>query len=217
MCQLLANMQLLVLTFSPLHRFITATHVVGATHVIQGDDEEKLLPSEGGAFAEGASLAARQGIATNNLPSEDVVDATLTRVCLGRFDPLSTLSVMLQVNDEIQEDEKHALCQLVARFVEPDGRTLVTRIFSQRLPVARNVHDFLDGMDEEVVPIVLGKGAVSRAVIGRQVDDSINVMVPDLDQMELLAYEAQKDLDNTIHRISGAFRLTRLEEGSGNR
>jgi hypothetical protein len=33
----------------------------------------------------------------------------------------------------------------------------------------------------------------------------------------MLAYEAQKDLDNTVHRVSGAYRLIGLEVGTNHR
>lgn len=200
---------------------MTPTHVVGATRVVPVDDE-RLLPTEGPAFTAGAALAAQHGLTTNNRPSQTTISSTLTRICFGRYDPLSTLSVMLQVNEGIQPENKHALCQLTARYLDNDGKTLVTRVFSHRLPVARNIHDFLDGMDEEVVPIVLGKEAVSRAVIGRGdtddgADTTADAVVTDIEQLEQLAYEAQRDLDNTIHRISGAFRIIGLEEGSDSR
>lgn len=41
------------------------------------------------------------------------------------------------------------------------------------------------------------------------------VLAPGEEQLEQLAYEAQRDLDATIQRISGAFRLLRLEKSLG--
>ena len=196
--------------------FVHPTHVVGATNIIY-DEAQFLLPNERSAFAVGASLAAKQGMVTNNIPSDDTLALTLTRLQMGRYDPLSTLSVMLQVNDEVVlEVDKYALFQCTVRYVEKNGATLVTRVSSHRLPVARSVHDFLDGMDEKAVPIVLGKETVFRAVVGRYEGGNDNVLV-DPDRMEILAYEAQRDLDNTIHRISGAFRIIGLEEGTKDR
>lgn len=179
-------------------------------------DGEMLLPNENTAFSTGASLAAKHGANTNDLPSRDI-EKILTRLRLGRYDPLTTLSVMLQVNDDIQYDDRYAFCQLIVRYVNVAGEKLVTKVYTHRLPVALSGNDFLDGMDEEVVPIVLGKEAVFRAVVGREEEESIEVLVSDTDQTEILAMEAQKDLDNTIHRISGAFRLVGLEEGSNRR
>jgi len=67
--------------------------------------------------------------------------------------------------------------------------------------------------------VVLGKEAVFRSIIGRDNDgndEAIDALVVDNTpaRFEFLAHEAQKDLDNTIHRVSGAYRLTSLEAGT---
>jgi Sec23/Sec24 trunk domain/Sec23/Sec24 zinc finger len=197
--------------------FVHPTHVVGATEILY-DEAHALLPNERSAFAVGASLAAKQGMTTYNLPSDETLESTLTRLRMGRYDPLSTLSVMLQVNEDVVlETDKYALFQCTVRYVENNGTTLVTRVSTHRLPVARSVHDFLNGMDENAVPIVLGKECVFRAVVGREQPEGEESMMVDPDRMEVLAYEAQRDLDNTVHRISGAFRIIGLEEGTSGR
>ena len=121
-------------------------------------------------------MAATKKIPTNNLPVGDMVVSTLTRIRLGRFDPLSTVSLMLRLNDFYQH-ESHALFQFVARYVDQDGATLVTRVYTHRLAVAKDTVEFLDGVDEEVVPVLLAKEAVSRSVLGRELpsaDDNDN-------------------------------------------
>jgi len=51
---------------------------------------------------------------------------------------------------------------------------------------------------------------------GREISDENDVVLaPDRDQLEHLAFEAQRDLDATIQRVSGAFRLLRLEQSLG--
>lgn len=150
-----------------------------------------------------------------------MVESTLTRIRLGRFDPLSTVSLMLRLND-LYQHESHALFQFVARYVDQDGATLVTRVYTHRLAVAKDTVEFLDGVDEEVVPVLLAKEAVSRSVLGRELpsaDDNDNNggcggAVVDSLQLENLAVQAQKDLDATIQRVSGAFRLLSLEKGA---
>lgn len=150
-----------------------------------------------------------------------MVESTLTRIRLGRFDPLSTVSLMLRLND-LYQHESHALFQFVARYVDRDGETLVTRVYTHRLAVAKDTVEFLDGVDEEVVPVLLAKEAVSRSVLGRELpsaddnDDSGGGGAPVVDplQLENLAVQAQKDLDATIQRVSGAFRLLCLEKGA---
>lgn len=180
-----------------------------------GDDRKCLLNNERSAFAIGASSAASLGFSTNELPVKEAVSETLTRLSLGRFDPLATLSVMLRVNEDYPIEET-AFFQIIVRFVEKDGKTLCTRVYSHQLPVAKNVSDFLSSVDEEVVPVLLGKEAVYRSMYGREITDETEVVLaPDKEKLEQLAYEAQRDLDATIQRISGAFRLLRLEQSLG--
>ena len=198
-----------------MSEFMLPSHVVGAMEVLPTG--EGLLPHERAAFSMGAALAAKNGIATNQLPSQDYLADTLTRLRMGRYDPLSTLSFMLKVDDTITPDDKYAFFQCTIRYLEQDGKTLVTKVSTHRLPIARSVLDFLDSMDEEVVPIVLGKEAVFRSIVGREDEEAIDALVADTDRVEMLAFEAQKDLDNTIHRVSGAYRLISLEVGTSHR
>jgi hypothetical protein len=195
--------------------FVTPTHLVGPGEIVPLQ-EANILNNERAAFAGGASLAAKQGYRTNNLPMKDMVDESMTRIKLGRLDPLTTLSVLMLVNDTIEEDEKYAFFQCIARYVDRDGKTLVTRVANHRLAVANDVGDFLDEIDEEVVPVVLAKGAVYRSLHGRDDTDESRVVpiAGDADIIEKLAYEAQLDIDATIQRISGAFRLQMLRNAS---
>jgi hypothetical protein len=142
-----------------------------------------------------------------------MLETSLTRLCIGRCDLLSTFSVMLQMNDFFQHD-KYAFFQCTARYVDRDGRTLVTRVFTHRLSVASNIGEFLDAIDEEVVPVLLGKEAVYRSMFGRETTEDTEVETPDAAHLESLAYDAQRDIDATIQRISGAFRMLGLEQGT---
>jgi hypothetical protein len=174
-----------------------------------------MLINERSGFAVGASLAAAKKFPTNNLPVRDMVESTLTRIRLGRFDPLSTVSIMLRLNDFYQH-ESHAVFQFVARHVDRDGATLVTRVFTHRLSIAKDTVEFLDGVDEEVVPVLLAKEAVSRSMMGRELpseEEAGGTAMVDSLQLDNLALLAQRDLDATIQRISGAFRLLALEKG----
>lgn len=196
-----------------MSEFVSPSHVVGAMEVV-ATDQNALLPNERSAFATALAAANQQN---KSLPNQDILADTLTRVRMGRYDPLSTLSFMLRVNESTSADDKYAFFQCTLRYLEQDGKTLVTKVSTHRLPVARSVHDFLDSMDEEVVPIVLGKEAVFRSIVGRDDEETIDALVADADRVEQLAFEAQKDLDNTIHRISGAYRLIGLQVGTGHK
>ena len=73
------------------------THMVGPGDLI--DDPKGMLANEVSSFAVGASLAASKNMKTTQLPMEDIIQATLIRARLGRFDPISTFSFMLQINE----------------------------------------------------------------------------------------------------------------------
>lgn len=195
--------------------FVTPTHLIGPGEIVPLA-EAKILNNERASFATGASLAAKQGYRTNNLPMKDMVDDSLTRIKLGRVDPLTTLSVMMLVNDTIEKDDKNAFFQCTARYIDRDGKTMITRVTNHRLPVAKDMGDFLEEIDEEVIPVVLAKSAVYRSLHGRD-DTEDSRAVPkagDANLIEKLAYEAQLDIDATIQRVSGAFRLHMLRNGS---
>jgi len=191
--------------------FVTPTHIGGAGQILDGENQE-LLVNERSSFAAGAACAASRGFETNDRPSREVLDETMTRIRFGRYDPLSTMSAMLQVNEEFLPDDRYAVFQCIVRFVDPVSRELVTRVSTNRLPVALSVNDFLESSDEEAVPVVLGKEAVYRSIVGRGEEEEN--AAADVDHTEFLAYEAQNDLDATVQRISGAFRLLGLEEGN---
>jgi hypothetical protein len=135
---------------------------------------------------------------------------------LGRFDPIATFSVMLQVNQFYQQ-ESHALFQCIARHVDRKGKVLVTRVFTHRMPFAKDIGEFVDVVDEEVVPVLLGKEAVYRAMYGKEARNVKTKDTPDFLQLEGLAEEAQRDVDATIQKISVAYRLLGLQEGSSRR
>jgi hypothetical protein len=112
------------------------------------------------------------------------------------------------------EEDKFAFVQLTARYISRDGSMIITRVSTNRLPVAESVSDYVKHVDDEVVSVLLSKNAVYRSVHGREEteDTKDKVVAGDPATLEKLAYEAQLDLDATVQRISGAFRLLGLEE-----
>ena len=192
--------------------FLTSTHLIGPGDLVECPF--KPLLNEQVAFTEGLKLAGKNHLVVEkNNPSIDVLQATLTRILIGRYDPLSTFSVMLRVND-LYSGEEHAFFQYIVRFVDSSRRSLVTRIASHRLSVANDVGEFLEAIDEEVVPVLLAKEAVYRAMFGRDVDTDHPFHAAYKDELDSFAYDAQRDLDNTVFRISGGFRLLSLVKGT---
>jgi len=187
--------------------------MVGPGTIVDVTEKNVILESERSGFAVGASLATRQGIKTNKLPVFEKIELSMTRIELPRVDPLTTIGVMLAVNETIEKEDDITFFQTTVRFVDPSGTKMITRVCSKRLPVASDISEFVDGVDSEAVSVLLAKGAVYRALYGQEETENARdtVTAGDVDQLEKLSHEAQLDIDCTIARISGAFRLLGLE------
>jgi hypothetical protein len=192
--------------------FTTPTQLCGSGEVLL-DQVSQMVENERPAFAEGCALAAEQGFKTNKLPSTEAMNNSLTRIQVGRVDPLTTFAILLEV-DDIGEEDDFVFFQLVSRYISRKGGEEITRVCSFRLPVAKDISDFVSSVDDEAVSVLLAKSAVYRALHGREETSSTRdiAAVGDSDTQEKLAYETQLDLDATVQRISGAFRLMGLEE-----
>jgi hypothetical protein len=192
--------------------FLTSTHLIGPGDMVESPSEPLL--NEQMSFLSGIVVEGNDQLTIDELPSIDVLQTTLTRIRIGRYDPLSTFSVMLRVNDSYRGNE-HAFFQFIVRFVDICRHVLVTRITSHRLSVANDVGEFLEAVDEEVVPVLLAKEAVYRSMFGRDAEiDHPFHSAAYLDQLDRFAYDAQQDLDNSVFRISGAYRLLSLVQGT---
>ena len=199
--------------------FVVATHLVGPGELLDASAKtgrsSHVLKNEKTAFAEGLKLAATKDVATKDYPSAEALELSMTRIRIPRVDPLATISVVVQLNDTMEpEEDKFAFFQLTARSISRDGKMMITRVSTHRLPVADSISDYVNNVDDEVVSVLLAKNAVYRSVHGREEteDTKDKVVAGDPATLDRLAYEAQLDLDATIQRISGAFRLLGLEE-----
>ena len=177
-------------------------------------ETDQMMDNELEAYLEGSEFAEENDYPTENLPMEEAVALSLTRIKLARFDPLTTLAVMCQINDSMEDEDEAAFFQFVTRYHDKEGENIITRVVSFRLDVAEDVADFVSCVDDEAVSAVLAKSAVYRAVHGRDETEGAKDMTVagDAETLEKLSYEAQLDMDATIQRISGAYRLLGLEE-----
>ncbi len=193
--------------------FVKPTQFCGSGEVLTGLTSE-LVETEQEAYEEGSRLALEKGFKTRNLPSQKALDLSMTRIQIGRIDPLNTLSVLLEVDETICEDDDYAFFQFVSRYVSRNGDKEITRVHSVKLEVAKDFNDFLGSVDDDAMSVLLGKMAVYRSLHGREeTDDTRDVTIAgDATTQEELAYSAQLDLDATVQRISGEFRLHNLEE-----
>jgi hypothetical protein len=78
--------------------FISPTQLCGSGEILP-DHASRLMENERSSFAAGSALAAGHGITTKNLPSIEAIERSMTRVQVGRIDPLTTFAVMLEVDD----------------------------------------------------------------------------------------------------------------------
>lgn len=141
------------------------------------------------------------------------MELSLTRVQLGRVDPLSTITVMMEIEDSISEDDDHAFFQLVTRYVSRKGDEEITRVCSFQIPVAKDVNDFVSSIDDEAMSVVLAKAAVYRSLHGRDESSETRDLTAAEDaEAQEIAQETQEDIDVTVQRISGAFRRLGPEE-----
>ena len=138
----------------------------------------------------------------------------MTRIQLGRVDPLNTVTVLLEVDDTIGDEDDYAFFQLVSRYISRRGGAEITRVYSFKLPIAKDVTDFLGSVEDEAMSVVLAKIAVHRSLYGREETEDTRDLTAagNANTQEKLAYDTQLDLDATIQRISGAFRLHNLEK-----
>eukprot|EP00980_Cylindrotheca_fusiformis_P003615 scaffold812_cov124-Cylindrotheca_fusiformis.AAC.7 len=204
--------------------FMTPSSLNGPGELIPEDEENSsLLLNEKAAFAEGLSLANKAGLHNGDgdddddddeLPLKAALEVSRTRVALGRVDPLSTISVLLELNDTfVPETDTQCFFQFISRHVDRKGQKLITRVYTYRFPVASDVTSFVESCNSGAVAVVLAKAAVYRTLHGREETDQLRdkVTAGDTETLEKLAHEAQLDIDATIQRISGAFRLLALE------
>ena len=193
--------------------FVTPTQLCGSATILMGLTSE-MVENETLAVEEGSRLALEKGFYISDLPSEKAMDLSMTRIQVGRVDPLNTITVLLEVDDSIGEEDDYAFFQLVSRYVSRNGGTEITRVYSFKLPIAEDVNDFLGSVDDEAMSVVLSKFAVHRSLHGREETENARDLTAagNANTQEELAYDTQLDLDATIQRISGAFRLHNLEK-----
>ncbi len=66
-----------------------------------------MTPNERGLFAECYGLLSSQGLSVLDMPNEEVMDDTLTRVQLGRYDPRTSISVIFEMDEGSNFDNDH--------------------------------------------------------------------------------------------------------------
>ena len=184
------------------------------------------LPNEHSVFNKCTSLAARYGVTTHNLPSQEKLQYTRTRLKLGRFDPQSTITIRMEVNQNIPEtiyDDDYVHFQFIIRYVNPKDHTdLVTRVISQKVPVLRNGSSSNDGytlfksINENALSVLLAKEAAYRCMIKDRTleDDKQGNAFISHEDMEDLILQTKRDIDTTVNRISNAYLKIKSDQNN---
>lgn len=198
--------------------FVKPTQFCGSGEVLT-DLGCDLVETEQAAYEEGAKLALEHGLKIKGLPSEKALELSMTRIQIGRVDPLNTLTVLLEVDEMKSEEDDYAFFQLISRFISRKGDIEITRVQSIKLEIAEDVNDFLASVDDDAMSVLLAKMAVYRSLHGRDEteDTRDKTTAGDSNTQEELAYDTQVDIDATIQRISGEFRLLDLEKNTKRR
>ena len=170
-----------------------------------------VLPSEQTIYSRSATAAASHGLAINASSKTllTVAPSLQCRLLLGRKDPLSTLSVLFEVNN--MQTSPCVYIQTICRWIE--GSLSMTRITTARIPVAQNVNTFISSIQPIPCAVMLGKEAVLRSgtwIMGRYHNEDLDfedALVDEVKEEEEFTTLARLDLDYTIQQISRAYRL----------
>ena len=176
-----------------------------------------IFPIERPLFALGATASAAHGFLTNDLPNSLMLDSSSLncRLRLGRKDPSSTFTVLLEVDDD-ESCASDLYIQSICRWIECDtfgNKIYFVRVHTACLPIAEDALSFVTTMQPMATAVLLGKEAVRRSatwVLGEFHNEEKNILETDPDEVddeEELTSLARLDIDHTIQRISRAYRL----------
>lgn len=135
--------------------------------------------------------------------SVNTIESTRCRFLFGRHDSKSSLSIIMQVKNKISLDEDtHAHFQFIAHFLDPnDRKVLITRVISQRIPIARSDHEIFETLNEDVISVLLGKEAAFRCMVAETKQNKNEIVVTDPHEIQLFAEDVQNDIDATVYSM----------------
>uniref|UniRef100_A0A7S4VB00 Protein transport protein SEC23 n=1 Tax=Ditylum brightwellii TaxID=49249 RepID=A0A7S4VB00_9STRA len=214
--------------------FLSPTHVIGPGTILQNEDttttnissqKGPILPNEQTIFAQCTALASTHNEPTYTKPFKSLVYDTRTRIMLRRNDVKSTLSFMIQMmHDEYKKkNSKYAFFQFIIRHVNEQGTIIQTKVHTHRLPIALTLDDFINGCQEDVIPVLLGREAVYRCGMsrfmdsqdkgkeGKEEEEEGDIIYCSKEDDELFSMDARNDLDVTVYNISNAYRTLGLQ------
>jgi hypothetical protein len=154
-----------------------------------------------------ASLAAKHGLPTNNLASVATTESTLTRIQMGRYDPFSNISILMQVEKKIPDEYDRVCFQFVSRYIDAkDHMKLITRVTSHMIAVSDDNSTYLESLNTDLITTLIAKEAAFRAMTSKVDEEDRFAFVLDAPEADACALDAQRDIDATIKMISTSYR-----------
>ena len=183
--------------------FITPTLCHGSGTI--NKEAQSPCPNERAVFVD---CSSRQGLQSSHAISNKIVKSTLTQIQMGRYDPTSSISILMDVTKAIPDHFSYGHFQFVTRYIDPlDITTLVTRVATQRVAISKDTSIFLQSLNDEAVPVTLAKEAAFRSMILRNNDDDDRSAVVSESDVDVCGFLARRDLDSTVYAISKAYRF----------
>ena len=191
--------------------YIKAKSFNGQCELCDNDSKQiHSLSNERAVFSLCNSHAANHNLPTNNLPSRKVLSDTRTRLRFGRYDPQSTITMQIEVEQEIaRTGDNFVYFQFITRYLNPnDTSDLVTRVVTQRIPTLIQDDDlsYFDSLNESVLSTLLAKEAAYRClIVNKTLENPDKTSLVHHEDIESLVLQAQIDLDTTVYQISNSY------------
>lgn len=145
--------------------------------------------------------------------SDTTVESTRCRFRFGRYDTKASLSLMFQVSQNIHLDEhNYAHFQFITRHLDfQDRNSIITRVITQRVPIARSDKEIFQSLNEEVIAVLLGKEAAFRCMVTESSKHNKEYLTVDPAEINTFAQEVQNDIDATVHSMFKAYQTYSLQ------
>jgi hypothetical protein len=145
--------------------------------------------------------------------SDMTVESTRCKFLFGRYDAKASLSLILEVLQDINLDEHHyAHFQFITRYLDlQDINSVITRVITQRVPITRNDNEIFQALNEDIIAVLLGKEAAFRCMVTERSKHRKEYLTVDPVEINTFAEEVQNDIDATIHSMFKAYQTHNMQ------
>ena len=146
--------------------------------------------------------------------SDRIIESTRCRFLFGRYDTKASLSLIMQVTQPVNLDEHHyAHFQFITRYLDLHDRNFViTRVISQRVPIARDDKEIFQSLNEDAIAVLLGKESAFRCMVAESSKTSKEYLSVYPVEINTFAEEVQNDIDATVHSIFKAYQTFNIRK-----